>query len=111
MRALSAHLRSCGARVAWPAHHALECGDLRLAINDAADQPIERYAFIEGARHYAGGTSDGHHLANLWRRQQVESRLVIFPDENHWILKGENSRYFYQEVHDWLGRWLQPAGG
>lgn len=45
------------------------------------------------------------------QRQQIPSRLVVFPDENHWILKGENSRYFYQEVHDWLGRWLQPAGG
>lgn len=43
------------------------------------------------------------------QRQQVESRLVVFPDENHWILKGENSRYFYQEVHDWLRRWLQDA--
>jgi dipeptidyl aminopeptidase/acylaminoacyl peptidase len=41
------------------------------------------------------------------QRQQVESRLVVFPDENHWILKGGNSRYFYQELHDWLGRWLQ----
>jgi dipeptidyl aminopeptidase/acylaminoacyl peptidase len=25
--------------------------------------------------------------------------LLVFPDENHWILKGENSRYFYKEVH------------
>lgn len=40
------------------------------------------------------------------QRQQVESRLVVFPDENHWILKGGNSRYFYREVHDWLARWL-----
>lgn len=40
------------------------------------------------------------------QRQQVESRLVVFPDENHWILKGGNSRFFYQEVHDWLARWL-----
>jgi dipeptidyl aminopeptidase/acylaminoacyl peptidase len=40
------------------------------------------------------------------QRQQVESRLVVFPDENHWILKGGNSRYFYREVHDWLERWL-----
>jgi dipeptidyl aminopeptidase/acylaminoacyl peptidase len=43
------------------------------------------------------------------QRQQVESRLVIFPDENHWILKGDNSRYFYQEVHAWLERWLKKS--
>ena len=42
------------------------------------------------------------------QRQQVPSRLVVFPDENHWILKGENSKLFYQEIHDWLARWLGP---
>jgi dipeptidyl aminopeptidase/acylaminoacyl peptidase len=44
------------------------------------------------------------------QRQQVPSRLVVFPDENHWILKGENSRLFYAEIHGWLARWLEvPA--
>lgn len=38
------------------------------------------------------------------KRQDVPSRLVIFPEENHWILRGENSREFYREVHDWLAR-------
>ena len=41
------------------------------------------------------------------QRQRVPSRLLVWPDENHWILKGENSRVFYQEVHDWLQRWLK----
>jgi len=45
------------------------------------------------------------------QRQQVPSRLVVFPDENHWVLKGENSRIFYQEIHAWLARWLAPPGG
>ena len=35
--------------------------------------------------------------------------LVVFPDENHWILKGENSRFFYGEVHPWLARYLGAA--
>lgn len=45
----------------------------------------------------------------LWtalQRQRVPVRLLVFPDENHWILKGENSRLFYAEVHDWLARHL-----
>jgi dipeptidyl aminopeptidase/acylaminoacyl peptidase len=33
---------------------------------------------------------------------------VVFPEENHWVLKGENSRLFYQEIRDWLSRWLVP---
>src|SRR3989441_4400180 len=40
------------------------------------------------------------------QRQQVPSRLIIWPEENHWILRGENSRYFYKEVAAWLTRWL-----
>lgn len=40
------------------------------------------------------------------QRMQIESRLLVFPDENHWVQKGENSRYFYGELRDWLGRWL-----
>ncbi|HEV8511490.1 MAG TPA: S9 family peptidase [Gemmatimonadales bacterium] len=44
------------------------------------------------------------------QHQQIPSRLIIWPDENHWILKGENSRFFYKEVQAWLARWLSaPA--
>ncbi len=41
------------------------------------------------------------------QRLNTPSKLVVFPDENHWILKGENSRYFYNEVHGWLAKYLQ----
>jgi dipeptidyl aminopeptidase/acylaminoacyl peptidase len=51
--------------------------------------------------------NNGLELWTVLQRQDVDSRLVIFPDENHWILKGENSRYFYQEVHDWLAKHLR----
>jgi hypothetical protein len=45
------------------------------------------------------------------QRMQVESRLIVFPNENHWILGGHNSRFFYDEVDAWLRRFLlaQPA--
>lgn len=45
----------------------------------------------------------------LWsalQRQQVPSKLLVFPDENHWIRNGENSRYHLSEVVGWLQRWL-----
>jgi dipeptidyl aminopeptidase/acylaminoacyl peptidase len=48
------------------------------------------------------------------QRMQVPSRLVVFPDENHWILKGENSKFFYTEVQQWLQKYLtnaEPADG
>jgi dipeptidyl aminopeptidase/acylaminoacyl peptidase len=43
---------------------------------------------------------------SVLQRLKIPSRLIVWPDENHWILKGENSRYFYQEVHAWLKKYL-----
>lgn len=60
-----------------------------------------------GERDYRVPINNGLEYWAALQRQQVESRLVVFPDENHWILKAGNSRYFYQEIHDWLARWLK----
>ncbi len=46
---------------------------------------------------------------SVLQRLRIPSRLVVWPDENHWILKGENSRYFYQEVHAWLKKYLDDS--
>jgi dipeptidyl aminopeptidase/acylaminoacyl peptidase len=43
------------------------------------------------------------------QRMQVPSRLIVFPEENHWVLKGEDRRLFYAEIAAWLERWLEPA--
>lgn len=162
-----------------------------MDINEAADEAIKRYSFIDATRQYAGGASYGGHLANwmeatttrykaliahaglaslesqwgtsdviyhrelmnngplwesgpLWREQspiryaasfktpmmlsvgerdyrvplnqtlemwsalqrmQVPSKLLVWPDENHWIMNPENSRVFYTQVAEWLARW------
>jgi dipeptidyl aminopeptidase/acylaminoacyl peptidase len=47
----------------------------------------------------------GNTLA-MWsalQRMNVPGRLLVWSDENHWILKGENGKRFYEEVWDWLG--------
>jgi dipeptidyl aminopeptidase/acylaminoacyl peptidase len=166
-----------------------------LEINQAADEAIARYSFVDGSRQCAGGASYGGHLSNwmqasttryrclfshaglinlesqwatsdvtysrernmggppwqqgvdwdkqnpiryasqwqtpvlmtvgerdfrvpmnntleYWsvlQRQQIEGRLLVFPDENHWILQGENSKQFFVEVHRWLERWLKQS--
>lgn len=40
------------------------------------------------------------------QRNQVPGRLLVFHDANHWIMKGEEARYFWEEVHAWLARYL-----
>ncbi len=42
----------------------------------------------------------------LLQRLHVPARLVLFPDEGHWILKGENSKLHMQEVMGWLKKYL-----
>ncbi|MBI3891920.1 MAG: S9 family peptidase [Candidatus Wallbacteria bacterium] len=42
---------------------------------------------------------------NLLQAQEIPSRLVIYPDENHWILKPAHSRHWFGEVLGWLKRW------
>jgi dipeptidyl aminopeptidase/acylaminoacyl peptidase len=164
-------------------------------INDAADEAIRHFPFIDGTRQAAGGASYGGHLANwmegtttrykaiishaglatldmqwgmsdgiyhrelmmggpYWdnpqkwidqsplakagnfktpmllsvsdndfrvpqgntltmysalKRMNVPSKLLVWPDENHWILKGENSRVFYREARAWLEKYLLGA--
>ena len=40
------------------------------------------------------------------QRRGIPSRLLVFPDENHWVLKPKNSVQWYDEVFGWLGRYL-----
>ncbi len=163
-------------------------------INQAADEAIRRFPFVDASRQAAGGASYGGHLANwlqatttrykclishaglinlesqwgtsdtiygrevnlggpvweqgrVWREQnpirfaknfrtpilltvgendfrvplnqtlenwsvlqrlRIPSRLIVFPDANHWIQKPEDSRFFYQELHAWLAKYLSP---
>ena len=53
----------------------------------------------------------------LWtdlRRHGVQSKFLYFPDENHWILKPQNARVWYDTVFAWLDQhvlghdWQQP---
>jgi dipeptidyl aminopeptidase/acylaminoacyl peptidase len=59
-----------------------------------------------GEKDFRVPLNNGLEFWTVLQRQDVPSRLVVFPDENHWVLKGENSRYFYQEVHAWLAKYL-----
>jgi dipeptidyl aminopeptidase/acylaminoacyl peptidase len=43
------------------------------------------------------------------QRRNIPSRLLIFPDENHWVLKPKNSVQWYDEVFGWLGKYLGGA--
>jgi dipeptidyl aminopeptidase/acylaminoacyl peptidase len=54
--------------------------------------------------------NNGMELFQILQNRGVPSRLVYYPDENHWILKRQNSLFWYGEVKNWLERFA-PAGG
>ncbi len=161
-------------------------------LNEAADEAVKQFPFIDGTRMAAGGASYGGHLANwleatttrykclvshageinlesqwgtsdgiyhreltnlgpvweqgiVWReqnpiryaakfqtpmllsvgehdfrvpmnetlenwsilqRRQIPSKLLVWPDANHWILNPEDSRHWYEELWAWLAKWM-----
>ena len=44
---------------------------------------------------------------NTLQREGVPSKLVIFPDEGHWVLKPQNSQFWYKTFLDWLAIYLK----
>lgn len=40
----------------------------------------------------------------------IDSKLIYHPDENHWILKPNNSIYWYSQVKEWIGKYAAPGG-
>ena len=45
------------------------------------------------------------------QRRGIPSRLLRFPDENHWVLKPKNSIQWYDEVFAWMDRWTGRGAG
>ena len=64
---------------------------------------------IHGERDFRIPYSQSLAMFNALQRRQIPSRLVVYPDENHWILKPQNSIQWYREVHGWLQRHLNPG--
>lgn len=61
---------------------------------------------IHGVKDYRVPYNQGLTLYNVYQAMGLPARLVVYPDENHWILKPHNSRHWYGEVLGWLARWL-----
>jgi dipeptidyl aminopeptidase/acylaminoacyl peptidase len=64
---------------------------------------------IHGQLDYRVPVNHGIELFNILQRQGVPSRLVYYPDENHWILKAQNSIHWYGEVRNWVERYAPPG--
>jgi dipeptidyl aminopeptidase/acylaminoacyl peptidase len=62
---------------------------------------------LHGERDFRVPVGQGLELYGVLKTKGVPARLVYYPDENHWVLKGSNAKHWYGEVLGWLARWLK----
>ncbi len=66
---------------------------------------------IHSAHDYRIPLEQGLAAFTALQRKGVPSEFLTFPDENHWVLKPQNSELWQQTVLAWLGRWTAPNPG
>ncbi len=62
---------------------------------------------IHGGKDYRVAASQGISTFTLLQRKGIPSKLLYFPDENHWVLKPANSLQWHETVLGWLDQWLK----
>jgi len=53
--------------------------------------------------------NQGVELFNTLQKRGVPSKFVYYPDENHWILKPQNSLFWYKTVREWVENYALPG--
>jgi len=73
-------------------------------VNHVADFKTPELV-IHGALDYRVVDTQGLAMFNALQRMGVPSRLLYYPDENHWVLKPLNSIQWHEVVLEWIDRW------
>lgn len=63
---------------------------------------------IHGQLDYRVPVGQGFELFRTLQHRGIDSRLIYYPDENHWILKPNNSLYWYAQVREWIEKYAKP---
>ena len=71
---------------------------------DKWDTPI---LCIHGEKDYRINANQGFGAFNAARMRGIPAELLIFPDENHWVLKPQNGVLWQRTFFGWLDRWLK----
>ena len=61
---------------------------------------------MHGEKDFRVPVTQGLEYYNTLRQKGVPTRLVYFPDENHWVLKPQNSLLWHREVFAWLEKYI-----
>lgn len=66
---------------------------------------------ITGEKDYRVPYSQGLQSFTALQEQGVDAQLLVFPDENHWVLKPKNSLQWHNTVFGWLDKYLAEDAG
>ena len=64
---------------------------------------------IHGEKDFRILASQGMSAFDAAKLRGIPAELLIFPDENHWILKPQNGILFHRRFFNWLDTWLKPT--
>ncbi len=62
---------------------------------------------VHGEQDFRVPYTQGLQLFTALQLQNVKSKLLLFPDEGHWVLKPQNSLLWYKTVIEWLDSWVK----
>ena len=83
----------------------------KQTYHDSPHKMVEKWdtpiLCIHGEKDYRINATQGMSAFNAARMKGIPAELLIFPDENHWVLKPQNGILWQRTFFNWLDRWLK----
>ena len=91
-------------------HHP-QLPNAKKTYQDSPHKMVEKWdtpiLCIHGEKDYRINYTQGMSAFNAARMKGIPAELLIFPDENHWVLKPQNGVLWQRTFFNWLDRWLK----
>ena len=83
----------------------------KKTYHDSPHKMVEKWdtpiLCIHGEKDYRINYTQGMSAFNAARMNGIEAQFLVFPDENHWVLKPQNGILWQRTYFNWLDRWLK----
>ena len=91
--------------------HRPQLPNAKMTYHDSPHKMVEKWdtpiLCIHGEKDYRINATQGMSAFNAARMKGIPAELLIFPDENHWVLKPQNGVLWQRTFFNWLDRWLK----
>ncbi len=83
----------------------------KQTYHDSPHKMVEKWdtpiLCIHGEKDYRINYTQGMQAFNAARMKGIPAEFLVFPDENHWVLKPQNGVLWQRTFFNWLDRWLK----